>query len=352
MAGLAGQPRSDLGRIEADAPLFTGFFELLRRIETPGRRIGRGGGPEREPVRLGQRARLSLATRDVAGVHRGEGDGPTRIDVEVLGLFGPEGPMPLHLTRWMLERLSERWFAHGVDRESSDTTFLDFANMLQHRLLALYWRAWADPRPEVQIELGAAGRIAALIDTLAGTGLPGMGRAGAEDLALMRRHGTGLAPVTHGPERLTRLLADLLDAPVRLTEFVGHWLAIPAPLQTRIGGHHARLGLGAVVGARSFQRQTRAEIVVGPLSFAAYVRLIDDRDLRARLSHAVIFAMGREIDFDLRPVLAWREVPGASLGAARLGRTAWLPGGTAADAADLRLAAITREAPSAGLEVA
>lgn len=351
MADVAGQPRSDLGR-GVEEPLATGFFELLRRLETPAARIGRAGGPEREPVRLGQRVRLSMATRDIAAFHPGDGATPARVDAEVLGLFGPEGAMPLHLTRWIMERLSERWFARGEDRESADTTFLDFANMLQHRMLALYWRAWADARPQVQTELGAGGRVAALIDTLAGTGLPGMQRAGPEAAALMRRHGTDLAQSANGPERLTRILADLLSAPVRLAEFTGHWMAIPPPLQSRVGRTHARLGRGAVVGARTFQRQTRAEIVVGPLDLAAYQRLIDDPALRGRLSHAVLFAAGREIDFDLRLVLRRSEVPAARLDSVRLGRTAWIPGKTAGDADDLRFSRITRDRPGDGVEAA
>lgn len=342
MADVAGQPRADLGD-GAHEPLSIGFFELLRRLETPAARIGRAGGPRQEPVRLGQRVRLAFATRDVAGFRPGDGTGPAHVDVEVLGLFGPEGAMPLHLTRWIMERLSDRWFAGGDDGGTSDTTFLDFANMLQHRMLALYWRAWADSRPAVQAGLGATGRVTAMLDTLAGTGMPGMDRAGPRTVALMRRHGTGLALASQPPERLTRLLSDLLAAPVRLAEFVGHWMAIPPALQSRAGLAHARLGRGAVVGARSFQRQSRAEIVAGPLDLAAYERLIDDMALRGRLKHAVLFAMGRETDFDLRLVLRRAEVPAPVLGAARLGRTAWLPGRRGGDAGDLRFGCITRD---------
>ena len=124
------------------------FFELLRRLEAAGGRFGRGGRPDREPARLGQELRLGFAVRDVAGADARRRRARRRGSRSTLfGLLGPEGPMPLHLTRWVLDRLSQRWFAAGVEGATSDTTFLDFANMLQHRMIALFYRAWADQTP-------------------------------------------------------------------------------------------------------------------------------------------------------------------------------------------------------------
>ncbi|SPH18696.1 hypothetical protein DEA8626_02238 [Defluviimonas aquaemixtae] len=337
MADPAGHPRDDLTGPFAQ-PEAMGFFELLRRLETPGRRFGRAGGAGSEPARIGQRVRLSVATRDVAGFRPAEGDQPARVEAEVLGLLGPEGALPLHVTRWVMSRMSDRWFADAGAEATADRTFLDFCNMLQHRMLALYWRAWADARPEVQAQLGTGGRAAATVAALAGTGLPGTGEA-ARDSALKTRHATSLAASVHGPERLTRLLSDLVGAPVRLVEFVGHWLEVPRALQTWLGGAHAMLGAGAVVGARVFSRQGRAELRVGPLGLAGYLRLLNDQHLRARLRHAIRFAEGIETDFDLRLVLRRADKPEPRLGRCQLGRTFWLPARTATDADDLRLSA-------------
>ena len=151
MADSGRQPRPDLtGPALPEAIGDMDFFELLRRLEGDGRRFGRGGRPDQEPARLGQAARLGFAIRDVAGF-RPEGDkDPARVSVGVIGLIGPEGPLPLHLARWVLDRLSHRWFTAGVEGATSDTTFLDFLNMTQHRAIALYWRAWADQNPAAQ----------------------------------------------------------------------------------------------------------------------------------------------------------------------------------------------------------
>lgn len=337
MADVARQPRPDLtGALTA--PEDMGFFELLRRLEQEDLRFGRTGGPAREPARLGQRARMTFGTRDVAGYDPGDEKRPARVDVEVLGLIGPEGAMPLHLTRWIMGRLSERWFATGSGDPASDTTFLDFCNLLQHRMIALYWRAWADARPEVQIEHGSSGRVQALIDTLAGIGLPGTaGTSSDPQTRIRQRHATSLGRQVYSVERLTAYLRDVLQAPVALREFVGSWTEVPARLQSRLGRAHAELGRSTVIGARSFQRQALAELRVGPLSLAEFRGFLADGALLGRLRGAIRHAMGRELEFDLRLVLHRDEVPALRLGASQLGRTAWLAPTRAKDSDDLRL---------------
>jgi type VI secretion system protein ImpH len=342
VADVPGQPRADLTGAPTD-PLAVGFFELLRRLETDALRFGRAGVPRNEPARLGQRVRLAVATRDISGFRAGTAERPAGVDVEVLGLLGPEGALPLHITRWVAERLSERWFAGVDDDEKSDTAFLDFCNMLQHRTLALYWRAWGDARPEVQAEHGNGGRVRALTDSLARIA----GAAGGSYAPLLRRQGTSVASETYGPERLTRLIADHLQAPVTLVEFVGHWTEIPRPLQTRLGQAHAQLGQGAVAGARVFQRQGRAELRVGPLPLQRFEALADDRGLRDDLQRLVRFTLGREIDIDLRLVLARDAVPAPRVGQVRIGRTTWISPSGQDDAGDLRFRAITADARAA-----
>lgn len=340
MADDARPPRPDLtGALpEGLDPAGTGFFQLLRLLETDARRFGRSGGPEREPARLGQNLRLGFATRDVA---RMTADSPPRVDVNVLGLMGPEGPMPLHLTRWVQERLSNRWFAGDREGATSDTAFLEFCNLLQHRMIALYWRAWAETRPEVQIAHGTGGRTGALIRHLAGLGLPGVTADGPAGERMALRHGTSLAGQVRGVERLTRFLSDVIGAPVGLREFVGVWTDIPRRLQTRLGRAHAGLGSGAVAGARSFSRHARVEIVVGPVGRAQYEAFMADGAAQDALRRATLQALGHGIDADLRLVLAAAEVPPARLGAVRLGRTAWLSPRPARDADELRLPRIT-----------
>lgn len=307
------------------------FFALLRQIEeVDGRRFGGAGGPGKEPARLGQNIRQSFATRDVEDA-RFEND-RLHVSTNVLGLLGPEGPMPLYMTRWVMARLSNRWFAGDSEGVTSDTAFRDFADMLQHRMIALYWRAWADAQSEVQASR-ADGRTPAIVASLAGLGLPGAIDADHDRPKLA--HATKLATRTQSPERLVSYLQDVVGVPVTLREFVGHWNAIPADQQSRLGGAFAALGGSVVVGERFFGRQNRAELRIGPLTFVQFKELLEDPKKRTAVRHAIRFANGHDVTFNVRLLLDRAEIPAARLGAAQLGRTAWLQPKRERDADDV-----------------
>lgn len=203
------------------------FFELMRRLERAGGRFAAGGRPDAEPARLGQTVQLAFATQDIAHWRPASDAAPARVRVVNFGLLGPEGPMPLHLTRWVFDRLSQRWFSDHEAGATHDTTFVDFANLLQHRMIGLFYRAWADSRPAVQVERPGGGRVSALLGALAGVGLPDA--APSEGFgALARRHATALGHQIEGPERLTRPLADALDVGVQARGVRGR-LDAPSP---------------------------------------------------------------------------------------------------------------------------
>lgn len=346
MANDARQPHGHLTddatalAVDTEQARMTSFFELLRRVERDGKRFGRSGGPEREPARLGQGVRLSFATRDIDEIGQDPETGRLKIDVFVLGLLGPEGPMPLHLTRWVMNRMSNRWFSGDSEGATSDKAFVNFCNLLQHRMISLFWRAWADAKMEVQFAHDTGGRVGATFRTLAGIELPGQDGTDANKL----RHGTSLASEVHGVERLASYLSDTLEAPVSIREFIGVWTEIPRRLQSRLGGDYARLGRDMVIGARSFGRQDRAEIRVGPLPLDRYAELYTDQDAIAALRHAIIFAVGLQTEYDLRLVLDKADIPDARLGRCQLGRTIWLNPDRTTDADDLRMTRITSPA--------
>ncbi len=356
MADDAGHPGADLMAAPETTPdtealiAEMDFFRMLALLERDGHRFGRSGGPDREPARLGQSVRLAFATQDVAQLNKRPGSEVPEVAVNVLGLLGPEGPMPLHITRWVMERMSNRWFAGDNASALADTSFLDFVNMLQHRMLALYWRAWAEARPEIQLAHDDGGRVSAMLRAFAGLGMPGSATSDGRIDDAKLHHATNLVQDRNDPERLVSFLSTVIDAPVTLQEFVGHWMELPERLQTRLGVQHCGLGTGAVAGARSFDRQSRAELQVGPLSVEKFRAFLSDSALWDRLRHAIIAAAGKELEFDLRLILRASDVPAARIGEAVLGRTAWVNPPGDKDADDLKVARVSRE--EAGVPVA
>ncbi|WP_106797488.1 type VI secretion system baseplate subunit TssG [Rhizobium sp. H4] len=337
MADNAGQPLPDLKNDAVRSAEQFDFFELLRRLENADSIFGQAGPPHREPARLGQHIRLGFAVQDIAKLEPSTETAPARVTVATIGLLGPEGPMPLYLTRWVLDRLSQRWFAGADMREVSDTTFVDFVNVLQHRMIALFYRAWADAHPAVQIERAEGGRIRAMASAMAGIGL--RGRTDRQPTAIdmtKLAHAAALAHQVDGPERLTQFLGDHFKVPFRLREFVGVWMDIPQRIQSRLAGGYAQLCRSATIGPRTFQRQQRIELSVGPLTLGDYAAFLPGSERRTTLQTALRDLVGNGLDVDVRLVLRRDEVPAAQLGKARLGHIAWLaPKPDRGDAADL-----------------
>ena len=233
--------------------------------------------------------------------------------------------MPLHLTRWVLDRLSQRWFAGPEARQTADTTFVHFVDMLQHRMIALFYRAWADFSPAVQAERRGGGLVRSMLEAMAGIALPGTGnRTNPGFDALKLRQAAALAMQVEGPERLTLFIAEAFGVDARLEEFVGSWIDIPSELQTRLGGPHSALGAGAAVGARTFSRQSRVELRIGPLDLSDYLSFMPGEPRLEELKRAVRELVGGSLDVDFRIVLSRLAVPEPRLGQTRLGQTTWL----------------------------
>jgi type VI secretion system protein ImpH len=293
---VSGTPAAVTLRPLERAPERFDLMAALRLIEAahPDRpRLGEGRRARDEPVRLGQPPHLAFPPAQVASYGPvPDSRRPPRLWTYAFGLFGPQGPLPLHVTRHALARL----------RRDRDPTLTDFCDVLHHRLATLFYRAWAAARPAVQADRPARDRFA-----LYGAGL--------------------LAMQTRPPEALARLTALFFKVPVRIEEFVAGWLDIPPAQQTRLGLERgaSRLGEDAVVGARTFARHQRFRIVLGPVGLERFLRFLPVGPALPQLRALVRHAAGLEHDWDAQLVLRRAEVPTARLGAdTRLGWTSWL----------------------------
>jgi type VI secretion system protein ImpH len=176
---------------------------------------------------------------------------------------------------------------------------------------------------------------------LSGNGMPAFqGRDALPDLA--RRHFAGhLSCQTRHADGLRSILVGILGLPVRIDEFVGHWLVLPQDCRLRLGETPSTGALGqtTTVGARVWDRQSKFRVRVGPMGLADYGSLLPGGPALARARAAVRAYVGDALDWDLNPVLAQSQVPPLRLGAGpRLGWTAWLASGPLGrDGDDLRL---------------
>jgi len=317
------------------------FFQALRRLEclyADRPRWGESLHAQEDPVRLAQEPSLAFAPSTLASFEPEAGGRPSRLTVRFFGLFGPQGPLPLHLTEYARDRL----------RNAGDPTFCRFADLFHHRLLALLYRAWASGRPAVQHDRPDSDRYASYVGSVFGMGMPSRRRRDPLlDRALLHYAGH-MAATTRHAEGLSAILSDFFQMRVEIESFVGHWIDLPDAAQCRLGAppETASLGRTTTAGRRVWDCQHKFRIVFGPVGYADYCRLLPGGESLGRLVALVHSYVGEELIWDTKVVLEKAEVPFLRLGAqGRLGWTTWLLSRPAErDARDLVLDPVARAA--------
>jgi len=330
------EARKELLRQLQEEPHKFGFFQAVRLLENahPGLpRIGTSLRLRDDPIRFAQSPSLSFAPSTLARFIPADGDSPPVLHQRFFGLFGANGPLPLHLTEYARER---------ARRMPSDRALVRFLDMFHHRLLSLLYRAWAEASPAVSLDRPDNDPFSRWVGSIAGYGQSTLtARDSVPDGARLAVAGI-LGRSVKGAEGLERILNDFFRVPVRVHQWEPHWMRLPEDALSRIGLRHAPVGLGqnAVAGAKVWDCQNRFRIEIGPLTLAQYKRFLPGGESLRRLKDWVLNYVGYELSCEMHLVLKKDEVPEVQIGAAggALGWTSWLgPRPSPEPAGDLRL---------------
>ncbi|OZI20164.1 hypothetical protein CAL26_21730 [Bordetella genomosp. 9] len=313
-----------------------GFFQALRLIEAAHRdrpRLGYSRHPRDDAVRLGQRPRLGFVAAELDAYQPAGDDRPARLSVNVGGLFGVNGPMPLHLAEYVHNRI-----AHA-----GDATLAAFADVFHHRQLCLFYRAWAAGQPVVGMDPERpasagygyyVGSLCGWSGAVAGAASPGERNVADVGDVLDRLQFCGLLSTrTRHASGLGLLLGQYFDLPVRIMQFVGTWLRLGAGDRTRLGGRASRhpLGRGLVIGRRVWDRQSKFRVLIGPVGAGDMRRLLPGTASHRRLVDWVRLYTGGLLEWDIELRLTREAAACMRLdGHARLAYTSWLGRRTAA----------------------
>lgn len=304
------------------------FFALMRRIDAlrpNAPLLGKALRPSQELMRLGQVPELDFAPAALARFNR-DGRQP-RLGVRFFGLLGPHGPMPLHLTEYVRERLHQR----------NDPTISRFLDVFHHRLLSLFYRAWAETQPVVQQDRPGQDRYAAWLGACFGFTRRTEAASAVPDHARLYQAGL-IASRSRHPEALTKVLRQYFRVPVQLEPHVGHWLQLAEADRSRLGFArnrpersqvpHAELGRSANAGRKVWDRQYRFRLRMGPLTMQQYQDFLPGGSAWPPLLDWVRLLAGQDLRWDTQLVLRAPEVPEPRLDRRmRLGLTSWLGSG-------------------------
>lgn len=335
---VSARQRDRLSRLfsglAADATRFD-FYYTMRHIDANMESdipLGRSPRPRYEPLRITQQPSLAFAPSTLYQYRDGvTATGLGRLSVYHFGLFGPHGALPQHLTEYVQERMLHY----------KDETMARFCDIFQHRMILLFYRAWADCQAAASLDRPDRDHFSRYSSSLIGLGQTSLQNRDSVPDHLKLHHAGHLVRMTRNPEGLARPLAALLRVPVTVQEYCIQWLRLAESDRTRLtsvaiagdGSKHrlelgtasSRLGQGAIAGAKVPDAQHKFRLRVGAMSLFEFERYLPGGVRFSQVRDWVRNYIGVELAWDVQVVLKRAEVPAARLGAyGQLGWTSWL----------------------------
>jgi type VI secretion system protein ImpH len=293
------------------------FHQTLRRLQNifkDSPRWGTAARPSAEPVRFGQEPSLAFGAAMLSAFEPPQEDRPGKLSVAFFGMFGPHGPLPLHLTEYARDRI----------RHSGDRTFSAFVDLFNHRMLVLFQRAWATAQPTASHDRPETDRFRAYVAALFGHDSSlAHGSVGAMDTWPKLQYAAHFANFSRHPAGLESLVSDYFGVPAAIEEFIGQWLELPDSSRSALGvsAQVSTLGRTAVLGRRVYRCDQKFRLVLGPLSRDEFGRLLPGGSALVELHDVVRAYICDELDWDVRLELAEHESDQAQL--ARVSRLGW-----------------------------
>jgi len=273
-------------------------------------------------LRILQFPYLEFAGSTIREFEEGKDGKPDKLTVNFLGMFGPNGPLPLNMTDYALDRM-----------RASDHTLVNFINIFHSRLISLFHRSWEVHQKAVDLDLPddplnpEFRRFSFFMASLIGLGMPTLrNRDALNDEAKFYFSGH-LACHSKHPEGLASMIGEYFGIDVTLQDFSGEWLTIPEDDVCKLGDsiETGVLGASVIIGSRIWQCQTKFRIKLGPLRLSDLVRLLPSHDSYTRMNTWVFNYTGFELAWDIQYILLADEVPSTRLGdGAFLGWTTWI----------------------------
>jgi len=304
----------------SEKPYQYGFYQTVRRINCFYRDkplTGHSYRPADDPVRFSQEPYTMFAPSTFSALEFFGSTQIPRLSQRFIGLFGPNGPLPLHLTE----------YARNRERNESDASFPHFVDIFHHRIVSLFYKAWAQSQPTVQFDRPESDRFTDYLGSLIGLGFPSLKNLDsmhhlsklsfAGHLGSLPRHVNGLVSLVQG----------YFGVKAKVVEFIAHWLRIPKQDHLLLGedGLNGCLGQTTVIGERVQQRQDKFRLSLGPLSLDQYEAFLPTGKSFDALVAVVRNYIGIEYLWEVNLILRRDEKPVTCLGkSGKLGWTSWL----------------------------
>jgi type VI secretion system ImpH/TssG family protein len=316
---MAGEDRTQaqhltfLAGAAAEAKQF-GLFPLIRGAEARGHdlpRVGQSKRPEQNIVDLAQAPNMGFADSTLTEIKVKAGR--AKVTGHWLGLTGPMGPLPTHLSE----------FAFYEKRYASSQPFGDWLDLISGRMLQFFYRAWADSQPAAISDRPGEDRFSEYLSALTG-GMEGVSERSVFP-ARARVHYAALFGGSRSAVAIEDSLGHLLGQKVRLQEFRACWRYFEPEDLTRLGKSFARLGSDAVLGGRVRSASDAFRVVIRAKNLRDYQSLLPTGQRFAIAAEALDAFKPSHLEWDICLEIDDHDAPPVRLdGRAQLGWSSWV----------------------------
>lgn len=243
------------------------------------------------------------------------------IEQSIMALAGQSGVLPDHVTELILQRLDQK-----------DSSLSDFLDLFNNHLIHLFVNTWRKSHFYVNYELNSEqiqhDTTLSLLLAITGQNQFALKQQQIPVESLIYYSGL-LSKNIRSAEGLQLILQDYFNLPITIASFVGKWIDVEQSQQTKVGKvrHYNQLGVDTMIGKRIWHVQNYFEIIIGPLNYSSYERLLPNGDMLKALDSFAKFYCGLELQFSIRLLLHYNQVPLPQLRnktALRLGWNSWL----------------------------
>jgi type VI secretion system ImpH/TssG family protein len=302
-----------LSAVDAESGRY-GLFPVVRGAEARARelpRIGDAKRPELNIVDLAQDQHMGFANSTLNSVMTR--NGRTRIGGFWLGLTGPMGPLPTHMSE----------FAFYERRYSAKRPFGDWLDVLAGRMLQFFYRAWADSQPAALADRPSDDAFAYFVAALSGAA-EGVDPEAAFP-AHARSHYAGLFGGSRSAVAIEDSLSHLLGQRAHILEFQARWRTLEPEDLSRLGGTFATLGRSVVLGRRVRSASDAFRVVIRAANFRDYKSLLPTGKRFAIAAEALEAFRPSHIEWDICLEIEDDHAPSCRLdGRTRLGWSSWV----------------------------
>jgi len=304
-------------QLEAE-PYRYDLFDVLRFVEaTYGDqpRLGESVKASDDPVYIRQQPSMSFAPATISRFIPGHKNQDQVFNLPY-GIFGPNGPLPLHLTEYAFER----------EHHHNDDTLSRFADIFHHRMISLLYRSWANTQPSIEMDRPTTNKFDQYTAALAGTYVE-EDRIGDQEIHPKLFRAGLFNQQVRSADGLETLVSDYFQLDFKVSQYSGGWLTLNETDHFAPGryGFANSLGENTCLGSKVYDCQHKFTLTTEPLSFKQFERLLPGTESYKTLYDLITDYIGITFEWDLILKLNASEIPQWSLGQeGQLGWTNWL----------------------------